>query len=75
MTYEVCPLRTQTIREMADLNTLDRRTEVTVVTTLPEAIFRIRAIAIRTVIRTILELTQGDPQIIKVTKVDFTLKK
>ena len=45
------------------------------VTTLPEAILRIRAIAVRTLIRTILEITQGDTQIIKVTKVDSTLEK
>lgn len=68
-------MRTQTIRETADLNTLDRKTEVTMVTTLPEAILRIRAIAVRTLIRTILEITQGDTQIIKVTKVDSTLEK
>ena len=68
-------MRTQTIRETADLNTLDRKTEVTMVTTLPEALLRIRAIAVRTLIRTILEITQGDTQIIKVTKVDSTLEK
>ena len=68
-------MRTQTIRETADLNTLDRKTEVTMVTTLPEAILRIRAIAVRTLIRTILEITQGDTQIIKVTKVDSTWEK
>lgn len=47
--------------EPADLTTPDRR---------PEAMLRIRAPAVRILIRTFQEFTQDDPQIIKVTNVD-----
>lgn len=56
-TYEVCPLRTQTTKETARWNAPDRRIEVTMVTALPEAILKIRAIAVRTLRGTFLKLT------------------
>lgn len=54
-------MKTRTIRETAVLTTPDRRTETTL---------RIRATAVRILIRTFLEFTQDDPQLIKVTNVD-----
>lgn len=52
-------MRTQTIRETAGLTAPDRMTE---------AILRIRATAVRILIKTFLEFTQDDTPIIKVTK-------